>query len=147
MSSVAACREIRHSLGVYVLLAALAKHGLKFYYHVHGYEFSGYERTIDSHVKNLRHKLGDDPEHPTVIETVVGVGYRLGLCRELDETMRRLGRVFQAGTQQRSEYGGKFRMACEFVRSGGIGKIKLVQGDTQLDPSKASTTALRVLRM
>jgi hypothetical protein len=34
------------------------------------------------------------------------------------------GRVFQAGTQQRSEYGGKFRQACEFVRSGRIGKLK-----------------------
>ena len=50
--------------------------------HVHGYEFTGYERTIDSHVKNLRHKLGDDPENPKVIETVVGVGYRLGLPRD-----------------------------------------------------------------
>jgi len=38
--------------------------------------------------------------------------------------VRRYGRVFQAGTQQRSEYGGKFRMACEFVRSGRIGKLK-----------------------
>ena len=37
---------------------------------------------------------------------------------------RRYGRVYQAGTQQRSEYGGKFRMACEFIRSGRIGKLK-----------------------
>jgi hypothetical protein len=37
---------------------------------------------------------------------------------------RRYGRVYQAGTQQRSEYGAKFRMACEFVRSGRIGKLK-----------------------
>jgi predicted dehydrogenase len=36
----------------------------------------------------------------------------------------RYGRVYQAGTQQRSEYGGKFRMACEFVRSGRIGKLQ-----------------------
>ena len=42
-----------------------------------GYEFDGYERTIDSHVKNLRHKLRDD--HHRVIETVVGVGYRFTL--------------------------------------------------------------------
>jgi Oxidoreductase family, C-terminal alpha/beta domain/Oxidoreductase family, NAD-binding Rossmann fold len=34
------------------------------------------------------------------------------------------GRVYQAGTQQRSEYGGKFRQAAEFVRSGRIGKLK-----------------------
>lgn len=46
---------------------------------VRGYEFAGYERSMDSHVKNLRHKLGDDAD---VIETVVGVGYRLGLRRD-----------------------------------------------------------------
>jgi hypothetical protein len=38
--------------------------------------------------------------------------------------VRRYGRVYQAGTQQRSEYGGKFRQACEFVRSGRIGRLK-----------------------
>jgi hypothetical protein len=42
--------------------------------------------------------------------------------------VRRYGRVYQAGTQQRSEYGGKFRMACEFVRSGRIGKLKEIYG-------------------
>lgn len=47
---------------------------------VRGYEFAGYERTIDSHVKNLRHKLG--PEGPRIIETVLGVGYRLGWSRD-----------------------------------------------------------------
>ena len=44
---------------------------------VRGYEYAGYERTIDSHVKNLRHKLG--PDGGAVVETVLGVGYRLGL--------------------------------------------------------------------
>jgi two-component system alkaline phosphatase synthesis response regulator PhoP len=44
---------------------------------VRGYEFSGYERSIDSHVKNLRQKLG--PDAGDVVETVTGVGYRLGL--------------------------------------------------------------------
>jgi predicted dehydrogenase len=38
--------------------------------------------------------------------------------------VRRYGRVYQAGTQQRSEYGGKFRQACEFVRSGRIGTLR-----------------------
>jgi DNA-binding response OmpR family regulator len=46
---------------------------------VRGYEFEGYERTIDSHVKNLRRKIERDPPNPRVIETVLGVGYRLGL--------------------------------------------------------------------
>jgi two-component system alkaline phosphatase synthesis response regulator PhoP len=47
---------------------------------VRGYEFAGYERTIDSHVKNLRHKLGG--EGAAIVETVLGVGYRLGWSRD-----------------------------------------------------------------
>ena len=47
---------------------------------VRGYEFAGYERTIDSHVKNLRRKL--DPHGAELVETVVGVGYRLGVSRD-----------------------------------------------------------------
>lgn len=46
---------------------------------VRGYEFEGYERTIDSHVKNLRRKIESDPQQPTLVETVLGVGYRLGV--------------------------------------------------------------------
>jgi len=34
------------------------------------------EHVVDVHIANLRHKLGDDPAHPTVVETVRGVGYR-----------------------------------------------------------------------
>ena len=45
-----------------------------------GYEFAGFERTIDSHVKNLRRKLGADAA--VIVETVLGVGYRLGLERD-----------------------------------------------------------------
>jgi DNA-binding response OmpR family regulator len=40
--------------------------------------FAGYERTIDVHVKNLRKTLGDDVKEPRYIETVRGIGYRLG---------------------------------------------------------------------
>jgi DNA-binding response OmpR family regulator len=47
---------------------------------VRGFEFAGYERTIDSHVKNLRHKLGATGQD--IVETVQGVGYRLGLRRD-----------------------------------------------------------------
>jgi DNA-binding response OmpR family regulator len=47
-----------------------------------GYEFEGYERTVDSHVKNLRRKIERDPASPQIIETVLGVGYRLGLSRD-----------------------------------------------------------------
>ncbi len=48
----------------------------------------------------------------------------LGEAVAMRAVVQRYGRVFQAGTQQRSEYGGKFRQACEFVRSGRIGKLK-----------------------
>jgi len=41
-----------------------------------GDAFDGLERTIDVHVKNLRHKIEPDPAHPTRIVTVHGVGYR-----------------------------------------------------------------------
>ena len=41
-----------------------------------GYSFEGYERTIDSHIKNLRRKLEDNPREPVYILTVYGVGYR-----------------------------------------------------------------------
>jgi predicted dehydrogenase len=44
--------------------------------------------------------------------------------RAVPEAVRRYGRIYQAGTQQRSEYDGVFRRACEFVRSGRIGKLK-----------------------
>ena len=42
-----------------------------------GDTYEGYERTIDSHIKNLRRKIEPDPEHPTYIQTVYGAGYRL----------------------------------------------------------------------
>jgi DNA-binding response OmpR family regulator len=49
---------------------------------VRGHEFEGYERTIDSHVKNLRRKIEEDPGNPQIIQTVLGGGYRLGLSRD-----------------------------------------------------------------
>jgi two-component system alkaline phosphatase synthesis response regulator PhoP len=42
-----------------------------------GYSYEGLERTIDSHIKNLRRKIEPNPGQPTYIETVYGVGYRL----------------------------------------------------------------------
>ena len=49
---------------------------------VRGHEWEGYERVIDSHVKNLRRKLDGDSTDPRIIETVLGVGYRLGVKRD-----------------------------------------------------------------
>ena len=45
---------------------------------VQGDAYEGYERTVDAHIKNLRAKLGDDPRQPRFIQTVFGVGYKLG---------------------------------------------------------------------
>jgi len=44
---------------------------------VQGEAFEGYERTIDSHVKNLRRKLEPEPRRPRYVVTVFGVGYKL----------------------------------------------------------------------
>lgn len=38
--------------------------------------YEGYERSIDTHIKNLRAKIEPDPHSPTYIETVFGIGYR-----------------------------------------------------------------------
>lgn len=46
-------------------------------------EFDGFDRIIDTHVKNLRHKIETDPRHPRIIVTVHGVGYKFG--GEIDE--------------------------------------------------------------
>ncbi|MBI5935457.1 MAG: response regulator transcription factor [Chloroflexi bacterium] len=43
---------------------------------IQGVRYEGYERTIDTHIKNLRAKLEEDPRNPRYIETVYGVGYR-----------------------------------------------------------------------
>ena len=67
----------------YRLLVTLARYPGRVYSrfelinHVQGYDFEGYERTIDAHVKNLRKKIEPDPKHPHYVETVFGVGYRL----------------------------------------------------------------------
>jgi two-component system, OmpR family, alkaline phosphatase synthesis response regulator PhoP len=42
-----------------------------------GYNYEGLERTVDSHIKNLRRKLDESGAGATLIETVFGVGYRL----------------------------------------------------------------------
>ncbi len=42
-----------------------------------GYDFEGFDRTIDVHILNLRRKLEPDPRHPRYIKTVYGAGYKL----------------------------------------------------------------------
>ncbi len=44
---------------------------------IQGVRYEGYERTIDTHIKNLRAKIEADPRKPRYVETMYGVGYRL----------------------------------------------------------------------
>lgn len=67
----------------YKLLALLLAHPgqvfsrLQLVENIQGYAFEGYERTMDSHIKNLRKKLNALPNEPHYIKTVYGVGYKL----------------------------------------------------------------------
>ncbi|GAB6118182.1 response regulator transcription factor [Thermoanaerobacter brockii subsp. lactiethylicus] len=45
---------------------------------VMGFDYEGYDRTIDAHIKNLRQKIEDDTKNPVYIKTVYGVGYKFG---------------------------------------------------------------------
>jgi len=42
-----------------------------------GYDFDGFDRTIDVHILKLRRKIEPDPHHPRYIKTVYGAGYKL----------------------------------------------------------------------
>jgi len=49
---------------------------------VQGYQFEGYDRTIDSHIKNLRKKIAELLPDSDIIQTVYGVGYKLSIPSE-----------------------------------------------------------------
>jgi len=84
-------RELDLTASEFKLLTTLARYPGRVYSRMElvekvlGYDFEGYERTVDSHVKNLRAKLGDDPRDPTFIWTVHGVGYRFEAPRTGDD--------------------------------------------------------------
>jgi DNA-binding response OmpR family regulator len=46
--------------------------------YLQGNDWEGSERTIDVHIRNLRSKIEPDPRNPRYIETVFGLGYRMG---------------------------------------------------------------------
>lgn len=75
-------KEVDLTASEFKLLTTLARYPGRVYSRMElvekvlGYDFEGYERTIDSHVKNLRAKLGDNPRDPKWLHTVHGVGYR-----------------------------------------------------------------------
>jgi DNA-binding response OmpR family regulator len=43
---------------------------------VFGFDYQGFERTVDVHVMNLRKKIERDPAHPRYVQTVYGIGYK-----------------------------------------------------------------------
>lgn len=43
-----------------------------------GIDYEGFDRTIDTHIKNIRQKIEDNPKEPKYILTVYGVGYKFG---------------------------------------------------------------------
>jgi len=75
-------REIELTPTEFDLLAYLARHPgqvftrLQLLREVQGYTYDAFARTIDTHIKNLRRKLEEDPKKPRYIQTVHGVGYR-----------------------------------------------------------------------
>jgi DNA-binding response OmpR family regulator len=76
--------EIKLTPNEYKLLAALTRYPNKVFTReeliasAFGDEFEGYDRTIDSHIKNLRQKVEDDPKTPCYVKTIHGVGYKFG---------------------------------------------------------------------
>jgi DNA-binding response OmpR family regulator len=46
---------------------------------VYDVAYTGYDRAVDSHIKNLRRKIEPDTRQPCYILTVYGIGYKLGL--------------------------------------------------------------------
>ena len=82
-------RPVNLTPNEYKLLVTMAKHPNKTFTREEliasglGEDFRGYDRTIDSHIKNLRHKIEPDPKHPKYILTVHGVGYRFGGAKKV----------------------------------------------------------------
>lgn len=76
--------EIKLTPNEYKLLTTLVKYPNKVFTRdelissAFGDEFEGYDRTIDSHIKNLRQKIETDPKKPTYVKTIHGVGYKFG---------------------------------------------------------------------
>lgn len=43
-----------------------------------GYDYEGFDRTVDTYIKNIRQRIEDNPKNPEYITTVYGVGYKFG---------------------------------------------------------------------
>lgn len=76
--------EVKLTPNEFKLLAALVKYPNKVFTReelissAYGEDFDGYDRSIDSHIKNLRQKIESDPKNPIYVKTIHGVGYKFG---------------------------------------------------------------------
>jgi DNA-binding response OmpR family regulator len=52
---------------------------------VWGYQYSGYDHTVNSHINRLRNKIEKDPANPRYIKTLWGVGYRFSEAEEFSQ--------------------------------------------------------------
>lgn len=83
-SSLQEMEEVRLTPNEYKILTTLIRYPNKVFTRdeliasAFGDDFEGYDRTIDSHIKNLRQKLERDPKRPVYIKTIHGVGYKFG---------------------------------------------------------------------
>lgn len=77
-------KEVNLTPNEYNILAAFIKYPNKVFTREDlirtalGDEFEGYDRAVDSHIKNLRQKIESDNKNPVYIQTVHGVGYKFG---------------------------------------------------------------------
>ena len=53
---------------------------------LHGVVYDGFDRSVDSHIKNLRRKIEPDPANPLYIQTVYGIGYRFNDSLDYQES-------------------------------------------------------------
>lgn len=66
------------------ILSVLIRHPQKVFSRDHlidlvfGPDFDGYDRVIDTHIKNLRKKVETDPKNPVYVKTIHGMGYKFG---------------------------------------------------------------------
>lgn len=77
-------KEVKLTPNEYKILVTLIKYPNKVFTRdelivsAFGDDFEGYDRTIDSHIKNLRQKIESDPRNPVYVKTIHGVGYKFG---------------------------------------------------------------------
>lgn len=77
-------REVNLTPNEFRILAALIKYPNKVFTReelissAFGEDFEGYDRSVDSHIKNLRQKIETDSKNPVYVLTIHGIGYKFG---------------------------------------------------------------------